>query len=139
MVKGAFSLDVNALPKTISTSAQVVAGADYDGDGDIDLFIGGRILPTQYPLSPFSYILQNNGTGTFTDVTQDVCAVLHEAGMITSAVWVDFDGDKKPDLIVAGEWTEIRFFKNNGQQLRRSNRSNRFTKHERTMAKFGSG
>jgi len=50
-------------------------------------------------------------------VTQDVCAVLHEAGMITSAVWVDFNGDKKLDLIVAGEWMKIRFFKNNGKQL----------------------
>ena len=115
--KGFFSLDANAFPKTLSTSAQVVAGADYDGDGDIDLFIGGRILPTRYPISPFSYILQNDGTGTFTDVTQDVCAVLREAGMITSAAWTDFNGDKKLDLIVAGEWTKIRFFKNNGKQL----------------------
>jgi hypothetical protein len=115
--KGAFSLNVSALPKSILTSAQAVAGADYDDDGDIDLFIGGRILPTQYPLSPFSYILQNNGIGNFTDVTQDVCAALHEPGMITAAVWTDFNGDKKPDLIVAGEWTRIRFFKNNGHQL----------------------
>jgi enediyne biosynthesis protein E4 len=61
--------------------------------------------------------LQNNGRGIFTDVTQDVCAALHEPGMITSAVWADFNGDKKPDLIVAGEWTKIRFFKNNGQKL----------------------
>ena len=115
--EGMFSLDANAFPKTLFTSAQAVAGADYDGDGDIDLFIGGRIVPTQYPLSPFSYILQNNGTGTFTDVTQNLCPALHEAGMITSAVWADFNGDKKPDLIVAGEWTNIRFFKNNGRQL----------------------
>ncbi|MBO9682584.1 MAG: VCBS repeat-containing protein, partial [Flavisolibacter sp.] len=115
--KGNFSLDTNALPKSISTSAQAVAGADYDGDGDIDLFIGGRIFPTRYPVSPFSYILQNDGKGNFTDVTQDVCAVLHEGGMITSAVWADFDGDKKLDLIIAGEWTKIRFFRNNGQKL----------------------
>lgn len=115
--KGEFTLAANAFPKTISTSAQVVAGADYDGDGDIDLFIGGRILPTQYPLSPFSYVLQNNGKGNFTDVTQSVCPLLHEAGMITSAIWADFNGDKKLDLIVAGEWTKIRFFRNNGHQL----------------------
>ncbi|MEJ8844868.1 VCBS repeat-containing protein [Lacibacter sp. H375] len=115
--KGLFSLDANAFPKTLHTSAQAVAGADYDADGDIDLFIGGRIIPTQYPLSPFSYILQNNGTGTFTDVTQIVCQALHDAGMITSAVWTDFNADKKPDLIIAGEWTKIRFFKNTGQRL----------------------
>jgi enediyne biosynthesis protein E4 len=115
--KGAFSLDASALPQSISTSAQAVAGADYDGDGDVDLFIGGRILPTRYPISPFSYILQNNGTGSFADVTEHVCAALNEAGMITSAVWADFNGDKKLDLIVAGEWTKIRFFKNNGQTL----------------------
>ena len=115
--KGGFTLDAAALPQKIYTSAQAVAGADYDGDGDIDLFIGGRIFPTRYPISPFSYILQNNGRGSFTDVTQSVCATLQEAGMITSAVWTDFNGDKKPDLIVAGEWTKIRFFKNNGQKL----------------------
>jgi hypothetical protein len=61
--------------------------------------------------------LQNNGTGSFTDVTQNVCPALHEAGMITSAVWTDFNADKRPDLIIAGEWTKIRFFKNNGQRL----------------------
>lgn len=115
--KGAFALDENAFPKTLVTSAQVVAGTDYDGDGDVDLFIGGRIVPTKYPLSPFSYLLQNNGTGSFTDVTQEICPVLHEAGMITSAVWTDFNADKKPDLIVAGEWMNIRFFKNNGSKL----------------------
>jgi hypothetical protein len=60
--------------------------------------------------------LQNNG-GSFTDVTENVCAALHEAGMITSAVWADFNGDKRLDLIIAGEWTKIRFFKNNGQKL----------------------
>jgi enediyne biosynthesis protein E4 len=115
--KGAFSLDASALPKSIFTSAQAVAGADYDGDGDVDLFIGGRILPTRYPISPLSYILQNNGTGSFTDVTGEVCAALQEPGMITAAVWTDFNGDKKPDLIIAGEWTKIRFFKNNGNKL----------------------
>jgi hypothetical protein len=115
--KGAFSLDENALPNSIATSAQSVAGADYDGDGDIDLFIGGRITPTQYPLSPFSYILQNDGKGNFADVTGEVCPALHEPGMITAALWTDFNGDKKQDLIVAGEWTTIRFFKNNGNKL----------------------
>ena len=115
--KGNFTLDAAALPKTIYTSAQCIAANDYDGDGDIDLFIGGRLLPGQYPLSPRSYILQNNGSGIFTDVTAGVCKALMEPGMVTAAIWTDFDGDQKQDLVVTGEWMNIRFFKNTGSQL----------------------
>lgn len=115
--KGNFTLDASAFPKTISISAQCVAGADYDGDSDIDLFIGGRISPTQYPLSPHSYILQNNGAGNFSDVTEDVCKALEEPGMITAAIWTDFNGDKKQDLVITGEWIPVRFFQNSGKAL----------------------
>jgi hypothetical protein len=115
--KGNFTLDATAMPRNLFTSAQSVAGVDYDGDGDIDLFIGGRVSPNQYPVAPHSYILQNNG-GQFTDVTESVCPQLAEAGMITSAIWADINGDKKPDLIVAGEWMPIRFFQNEGSRLK---------------------
>lgn len=115
--KGNFTLEANAIPTNLSTSAQSVAGADYDGDGDIDIFIGGRVSPNQYPISPRSYMLQNNG-GKFSDVTEDVCPELAEGGMITGVVFADFNNDKKTDLIVAGEYTPVRFFENSGGKFK---------------------
>ncbi len=114
--KGDFSIDKSAVPQTVFTSAQCVAAGDYDGDGDMDIFIGGRLIPRQYPAIPNSYLLQNNA-GKFTIITQEVCSELENAGMVTAAIWTDFDGDKKLDLIVAGEWMPVRFFKNNGTRL----------------------
>ncbi|MEO7489111.1 MAG: VCBS repeat-containing protein, partial [Ferruginibacter sp.] len=72
---GNFSLDEDAIPARVNGISQVIAVADYDADGDMDIFIGGRILAEQYPVSPRSYILQNNG-GKFTDVTKEVCPAL---------------------------------------------------------------
>lgn len=114
--RGNFSLDVAAIPKVIYTSAQSVIGGDYDGDGDTDLFIGGRVSPNQYPVAPHSYILQNNG-GQFMDVTEQVSPQLAEAGMITAAVWTDFNGDKTLDLVISGEWMPVRFFRNKNGKL----------------------
>ncbi|MEP7257931.1 MAG: VCBS repeat-containing protein, partial [Flavitalea sp.] len=114
--KGNFSLNVTAIPQSVNTSAQAVAAADFDGDGDLDLFIGGRISINQYPASPRSYILQNNG-GNFSDVTADICESLIEPGMITDAIWTDFNNDKNPDLIITGEWMPVRFFENKKGKL----------------------
>ncbi len=113
--KGNFALSVNAIPSTVKTIAGCIAVTDYDNDGDIDVFIGGRVSK-QYPLSPNSYLLQNN-KGIFTDVTNKVCAALSKAGMITAAQWADVDNDKHPDLIIAGEYMPVRFFKNSGSAL----------------------
>ncbi|CAN5635778.1 VCBS repeat-containing protein [soil metagenome] len=113
--KGNFALDAAALP-AITDITNAVAVADYDGDGDMDVFIGGRLLPQKYPQSPRSYILQNNH-GKFTDVTNDVCGALQFPGMITGALFTDFDNDKKTDLIICGEWTAVRFFKNVNNKL----------------------
>lgn len=113
--KGNFSLRNNAIPLNVRTIAGTVSAGDYDNDGDLDLFIGGRVA-SQYPLPARSFILQNNN-GVFSDVTQKVCASLQKPGMITSSVWTDFDNDKQQDLIVAGEWMPIRFFKNNHGKL----------------------
>lgn len=107
--QGNFTQDLQALPQTMATSAQCVAADDYDGDGDLDLFIGGRITPRQYPVIPESYLLQNNN-GKFS--IQDIAPELQYPGMITAAVWTDFNGDKTPDLVIAGEWMPIRFFSN---------------------------
>ena len=106
--KGHFSLKADAIPNKVTTIAGTVSAADFDNDGDMDLFIRGRVT-RQYPLAPKSFILQNT-SGVFTDVTTKVCPALQTPGMITSAVWTDFDNDKQIDLIIAGEWMPIRFF-----------------------------
>ncbi len=108
--KGNFTIDETALPKGFSSGSCLVA-ADYDGDGDLDLFIGGGIVPGFYPRAPVSYILQNN-RGKFTDVTDRVAPGLRQIGMVTSAIWTDVDNDNNLDLIVVGEWMPICLFKN---------------------------
>lgn len=110
--RGNFRRNKNALPDMI-TSTGAVCGADFDFDGDTDLFAGGRIVPGRYPVSPRSYVLQNDGKGNFRDVTKEQGHGLMEAGMITSAAWVDLNADKFPELIVAGEWMPIKVFENN--------------------------
>ena len=114
--KGNFSLQKNAIPSSVKTIAGCVAAGDYDGDGDLDLFIGGRIAK-DYPVSPGSFVLQNN-KGVFADVTESINPVLKNPGMVTSAVWTDVDNDKQPDLVIAGEWMAIRFFKNSEGKLK---------------------
>lgn len=109
---GNFTFSPDALPE-ILTSASCVEATDYDGDGDIDLFIGGRFKTGQYPFSPRSYILKNEN-GKFTDVTKALNPSLVEPGMVSSAVWVDINQDKKPDLVLAGEWQPVRVFQNDG-------------------------
>lgn len=114
--KGNFTHDEAAIPSDVSVVSQAVTAADYDGDGDIDLFVGGRVLTNQYPASPRSFILQNI-KGKFTDVTASVCAALVKPGMITSASWVDMNNDKLPDLVLCGDWMPVRIFLNNKGQL----------------------
>ncbi len=114
--KGSFAADEGAIPFSVKTIAGCVQAADYDSDGDLDLFIGGRVSKN-YPTIPRSFLLQNDN-GRFTDVTPKRCLPLTNAGMITAAVWADIDNDKKPELILAGEWMPIRFFKYQNGQLK---------------------
>lgn len=86
-----------------------VRAFDYDDDGDLDLFVGGRLISKQYPFSPNSYLLKNDGD-KFVDVTDEVIPELRKIGMVTSAEWMDINGDKAAELIVAGEWMPIRVF-----------------------------
>lgn len=92
---------------TISVNAGCVAAADYDGDGDQDLFIGGLTQPWSYGLAPRSYILQNDGKGHFRDVTPAQAPNLAHYGLVKDALWADLNGDQRPELVVCGEWTPV--------------------------------
>ena len=110
--KGKFLRSENALPKEV-VNGSCVRGADIDGDGFIDLFVGGRVVSGAYPSAPESFIYKNVG-GKFIDVTEQVCPALKTLGMVTDALWTDFDKDGKIDLIVVGEWMPVTFYKNAG-------------------------
>ncbi|MGZ8557311.1 MAG: VCBS repeat-containing protein, partial [Chitinophagaceae bacterium] len=115
--QGNFTSEKKALPK-INTSGSAVVAADYDRDGDLDLFVGGRVSPGEYPLAPESFLLRNdynsaNGEVRFTNVTNQLCSKLTKIGMITSAIWTDFNNDGWQDLMVVGEFMPITFIKNN--------------------------
>ncbi len=113
--EGNFTFSEGALPQMF-VSKSSVAPADFDGDGDQDLFVGGRVIPGQYPVAPQSFLLENDGTGKFTDVIAEKLPELQQAGMITDAVWEDLNADGLPDLITAGEYMPIRVFLNEGGQ-----------------------
>src|SRR2546427_492507 len=100
------------------TCTAAVAAGDFNGDGKVDLFVGGRLSPRNYPNPTRSYLLRNDG-GHFTDVTEAMAPELvHPGGMITAAVWMDFDGDGRLDLVTAGEWMPIEFYHNEGTGFR---------------------
>jgi hypothetical protein len=113
---GRFVRDSLALPQMLTSTAAVAVG-DFNGDGRPDLFVGGRLVPRNYPYPARSYLLRNDG-GHFTDVTAQIAPeLLAASGMVTAAAWVDFDGDGKLDLVTAGEWMPLKFYKNDGQRL----------------------
>jgi hypothetical protein len=109
---GKFHRNKQALPEEFSNGSCVRA-ADYDQDGDLDLFVGGRSLSGAYPFAPQSFLLENH-KGQFFDVTSEACPALQHSGMITDALWTDFDNDGQVDLITTGEWMPISFYKNVG-------------------------
>lgn len=114
--RGTFgAAEPGALP-AMRDSKLALAAADYDGDGDLDLFVGGRGKAGSFPAPSVSYLLRNdtptNGSLRFTDVTDTVAHACRLAGMVQAAAWADLDGDKQPELVLAGDWMPVRIFKN---------------------------
>ena len=110
---GRFKKSEHSIPSESESGSRVVA-ADYDGDGAIDLFVGGRVVPWRYGMDPKSTLLHNDGRGHFTDVTAKLAPELEHVGMVTDALWRDVDGDGRLDLVVVGEWMPITIFRNMG-------------------------
>ena len=93
-------------------SSSCVRPSDYDGDGDIDLFVGTRLITGVYGIPASSFLWENNGKGKFTDKTASVAPALREIGLVTDANWLDYDNDRDQDLLVVGEWMPITLLKN---------------------------
>ncbi|MBC7407648.1 MAG: VCBS repeat-containing protein [Arcicella sp.] len=113
--KGHFSQNKAALPKFLK-SGSCVKATDFDHDGDLDLFIGGRMEVNAYPKPVSSFILRNDskkGTVKFTDVTQQIAPNLKNIGLVCDALWTDTDNDGWMDLMLAGEWMPLTVLKNN--------------------------
>ena len=120
--KGNFSAAPNALPQE-GFNGSCVTALDYDADGDLDLFVGGHVLPGKFPKAERSMLLQNN-KGMFTDVTNQVAEALLSPGIINQAVWADVDGDGKNELSISGEWMPLEIF---------GFENGRFTKKQNTV------
>jgi hypothetical protein len=117
----------SALPQD-RISGSVVCAADFDRDGDLDLFIGGRLVPSQYLAMPESRLLKNE-RGHFIDATELNATRLRHSGLVTSAVWLDANGDGWIDLAVASEWGPIKLFLNRAGHLEPSAEESAFTQH----------
>ncbi len=123
--KGHFTKAPEGVVPALRLAAGCVKAADYDGDGDLDLFVGGRVKPNYYPTPVSSVILRNDASGAaagvkFTDVTAGVAPELQNIGMVCDALWSDYDGDGRVDLVLAGEFMPVTFLRNEGgKALRR--------------------
>jgi len=128
--KGIFQRQEGALPQ-LSLNASCVRGDDMDGDGDIDLFIGARSVPGKYGVPALSFILENNGLGTFTDVSVNLPLGNQALGLVTDAAWLDLDKNGRLDLLVVGEWMSPKLLmQDNNGQFRDASTQYGLDKHE---------
>jgi hypothetical protein len=112
--KGNFSISRTAFSANNSNIGNVSA-CDFDNDGDVDLFVGGRCVTQDYGLTPQSYIYENDGNGHFKDISYADSAI-SKAGMVTSSAWTDVNGDGKPELIITGDWMAPKIFTYTGNR-----------------------
>jgi len=110
--KGNFTKSSHLLPTGSPESTSTVTANDFDGDGDMDLFVGIRLKAGAIGVPQNGYLLENDGKGNFKNVTLDIAPELLNIGMISDAVWADYDGDGDNDLMIVGEWMSIRLFNN---------------------------
>ena len=116
---GQFRSITNVLPVESTAGSCAIAG-DYDRDGDLDIFVGGRHRGSEYPLNPKSFILRNDSKGgkiNFVNATREISPSLEDVGMVTDAQWADYNGDNWLDLIVVGEWMGVKVFQNENGKL----------------------
>jgi len=113
---GNFTKSADGLPEFFINGG-VVAAEDFDDDGAVDLFVGGKSVPWSYGLNPESFLLKNDGSGIFTDITDDIATELRRIGMLNDAVWKDLNGSGFPELILAGEWMPVTIFSYDGEEF----------------------
>lgn len=101
------------LPSLYGNNNSVAVAADFDRDGDMDLFVGGRVISQRYGETPPSFLLINDGKGAFSIAADKIAPGLNKIGMVTDAIWTDKNMDGWPDLVVVGEWMPITVFLNN--------------------------
>ncbi|MDH5399411.1 MAG: VCBS repeat-containing protein, partial [Cyclobacteriaceae bacterium] len=111
--RGDFNKSPQILPVPSLVSTSCVKASDFDRDGDIDLFVGGRFQRLVYGLPASGFLLANDGTGAFTNVTEQMAPGLKELGMITDMAWTDIDNDGDEDMVIVGEWMPVKIFLNN--------------------------
>ena len=112
---GKFTFAEKAIPE-LTDSSGCVSAADFDRDGDLDLFVGARSVPGKYPLVPNSRLLINEG-GTFSEASAEISGGVTQKGLVTSSLWSDFNGDGWTDLILTLEWGPVAFFQNREGKL----------------------
>ena len=117
--KGIFYKGLQNMPY-ISSNASCIRMYDFNGDGFADMFVGGRVITKQYGVPPVSYLLQNDGKGNFSDVTDIVAPALKNLGMVTDASWADLDADNIKELIITGDWMPVTIFKYINGQLKKT-------------------